>query len=112
MPGSYYVHILASGRNGTLYVGVTNDLVRRIWEHKNETADGFTKRYGVKQLVWFDSTTDVEGAIRREKTMKRWPRDYKLNVIEEMNPQWRDLYDDLTSQTPDMPPLDPGTRPG
>ena len=92
---SYYVYIMASGRNGTLYVGVTNDLLRRVYEHKNGTSDGFTKKYGVNRLVWFDETPDVAAAIQREKTIKRWPRAYKLNVIEEMNPQWRDLYEDI-----------------
>ena len=95
---SYYVYILASERNGTLYVGVTNDLVRRIYEHKTGMSDGFTKKYGVDQLVWFDETLDATAAIQREKTIKRWPRAYKLNVIEEMNPQWRDLYDDLVGE--------------
>ncbi|HUD50586.1 GIY-YIG nuclease family protein [Parvibaculum sp.] len=109
---SYYVYILANGRNGTLYIGVTNDIVRRIAEHKSGQAKGFTKRYDVTQLVWFDETPDVNAAIQREKTMKRWPRAYKLNVIEEMNPQWRDLYDDLIAVPPNMPPLDPGTGPG
>lgn len=95
MPKSYYLYIMASGRNGTLYVGVTNDLLRRVYEHKNGTHDGFTKKYGVDRLVWFGETTDISAAIQREKAMKKWPRKYKLNVIEEMNPQWRDLYEDL-----------------
>ena len=95
MPKSYYLYIMASGRNGTLYVGVTNDLLRRVYEHKNGTHDGFTKKYGVDWLVWFGETTDISAAIQREKAMKKWPRKYKLNVIEEMNPQWRDLYEDL-----------------
>jgi len=95
MSGSYYVYILASGRNGTLYIGVTNDLVRRVHEHKSGAVEGFTKRYEIHHLVWFDETGDVTAAIEREKVMKRWPRAYKLKVIEDMNPQWRDLYDDL-----------------
>ena len=94
---SYFVYILASGRNGTLYIGVTNDLVRRVAEHKGKEVAGFTKRYGVDQLVWFDETPDVLAAIQREKTMKRWSRKFKLNLIEEANPQWRDLYADLIS---------------
>jgi len=97
MSRSYYVYILASDRNGTLYVGVTNDLVRRVHEHKTSAADGFTKRYKVHRLVWFGETGDVTAAIEREKVIKRWPRAYKLKVIEDMNPQWRDLYDDLIS---------------
>ena len=109
---SYYVYILASGRNGTLYVGVTNDLVRRVAEHKSAEAKGFTKRYDVMRLVWFDETPDVNAALQREKTMKKWPRAYKLNVIEELNPQWRDLYEDLLDRPQSESPLDPGTRPG
>ncbi len=93
-------------------MGVTNDLVRRVHEHKAGTAEGFTKRYGVNRLVWYGETPDIAAAIQREKTMKRWPRAYKLNVIEEMNPQWRDLYENLISPTLDETPLDPGTRPG
>jgi putative endonuclease len=92
---TYYVYILASGRRGTLYVGVTNDLVRRVYEHKAGTADSSTKRYGVKDLVWFEATPDVEEAIRSEKRIKRWRRSYKINVIEERNPEWRDLYEEL-----------------
>jgi|ThiBioDrversion2_2_1062182.scaffolds.fasta_scaffold30817_4 putative endonuclease len=112
MAKSYYVYILASGRNGTLYVGVTNDLLRRVHEHKTGAPGSFTKRYGVNRLVWYGETPDIVAAIQREKTMKRWPRAYKLNVIEEMNPQWRDLYEDLVSPALDGTPLDPGTRPG
>lgn len=112
MTKSYYVYILASGRNGTLYVGVTNDLVRRVAEHKSGAVEGFTKQYGVDRLVWFDETSDVNAAIQREKTIKRWRRAWKLNVIEEMNPQWRDLYADLISEPPNVTPLGPGTRPG
>tara|TARA_R110000868_G_scaffold30212_13_gene112040 strand:- start:708 stop:1001 length:294 start_codon:yes stop_codon:yes gene_type:complete len=96
MQRSYFVYILASARNGTLYVGVTNDLQRRIWEHKSGAIEGFTKRYSVHHLVWFDETSDVNAAIAYEKKIKRWPRAYKLNIIEQMNPQWRDLYDDWT----------------
>tara|TARA_R110000868_G_scaffold115405_8_gene308183 strand:+ start:1636 stop:1929 length:294 start_codon:yes stop_codon:yes gene_type:complete len=92
---SYYVYIMASKRNGTLYVGVTNDLLRRVYEHKFGNIPGFTKTYSVHRLVWYEETPDILAAIQREKTMKKWRRAYKLNVIEEMNPQWRDLYDDL-----------------
>lgn len=112
MSKSYYVYILASGRNGTLYVGVTNDLLRRISEHKSGNAESFTKKYGVTRLVWFDETTDVKAAIQREKTIKKWPRTYKLNAIEDMNPQWRDLYEDFLDGPPSEPPLAPGTSPG
>ena len=109
---SYYVYILASGRNGTLYVGVTNDLVRRVSEHKADIAEGFTKKHGVHRLVWYGETADVGAAIQREKTMKKWPRAYKLNLIEEMNPQWRDLYEDFFSGGGTSSPLGPGTSPG
>ena len=95
-PLSYYTYILASRRNGTLYVGVTNDLVRRIYEHKSGVAGGFTKRHGVKRLVHFEVATSVEAAIRREKTLKGWNRVWKLALIEEHNPEWRDLYDTLS----------------
>ncbi|GAK46041.1 excinuclease ABC subunit C [Tepidicaulis marinus] len=91
----YYVYILANRRRGTLYVGVTNDLLRRVHEHKSEAADGFTKCYGVKQLVWFEATPDIEEAIRAEKRIKRWRRDYKIAMIEDRNPDWLDLFDEL-----------------
>jgi len=88
---NYYVYILASKRNGTLYIGVTNDLTRRIYEHKNGWADGFTKKYNVKMLVYFDSTNNIESAITREKQIKKWHRNWKLKLIEGMNPDWKDL---------------------
>ena len=91
----YYVYILANRRRGTLYVGVTNDLLRRVHEHKSEAADCFTKRYGVKQLVWFEATPDIEEVIRAEKRIKRWRRDYKIAMIEDRNPDWLDLFDEL-----------------
>jgi len=87
--------MLASQRNGTLYIGVTNDLVRRVYEHKNDITGGFTSIYNVKQLVWFDQTPDITVAIAREKRMKKWPRAWKINLIEAQNPQWRDLYPTL-----------------
>jgi len=92
---NYFVYIMASKRNGTLYVGVTNDIARRVHEHRTGAADGFTKRYNVKQLVWYETHGDVQAAIAREKSIKRWPRRYKLNVIEAMNPGWNDLYEAL-----------------
>ena len=91
----YYVYILASQRNGTLYVGVTNDLVRRIFEHRSDMVPGFTRKYGVHRLVWFDSTPDVRVAIAREKQIKKWRRAWKLDLIERSNPDWVDLYDGL-----------------
>ena len=92
----YYVYIMASIRNGTLYVGVTNNLARRVHEHRIGSADGFTKKYAVKRLVWYETHNDIEAAISREKTIKRWPRKYKLNVIEQKNPDWDDLYETLS----------------
>jgi putative endonuclease len=89
------VYILASRRNGTLYVGVTSDLVKRIWEHKNDLAEGFTKRYGVHALVWHEPHETMTGAIAREKAIKEWKRRWKLELIECTNPDWRDLFSDL-----------------
>ena len=88
----YSVYILASGRNGTLYVGVTNDLVRRVWQHKQKDVPGFTKRYGVDKLVWFESGSSIESAIAREKQIKHWNREWKINLFRESNPNWDDLY--------------------
>jgi len=92
---SYYVYIMASGKNGTLYIGVTNDLIRRVYEHKNNTIKGFTQRYKVHHLVHFENTNEISEAIKREKQLKWWNRKWKLRLIEETNPDWRDLYDDL-----------------
>jgi putative endonuclease len=88
----YYVYILASKKHGTLYVGVTNDLVKRAFEHKNDLVDGFTKKYGVHQLVYFEQTSDVNSAITREKQIKKWRRQWKIELIEEKNPDWKDLF--------------------
>ena len=90
-----YVYILASRRNGTLYIGVTSNLVRRIHEHREGLGDGFTKRYGVKRLVYFEAYDDIARAIQREKTMKHWSRAWKLELIESRNPDWDDLYDTI-----------------
>ncbi len=92
---SFYVYILASKRNGTLYIGVTNDLVRRIFEHKQDAVPGFTKRYGVHLLVYFEQFDDPATAIQREKAMKFWKRQGKIDKIEGNNPTWRDLYEDI-----------------
>jgi len=86
------VYILSSSRNGTLYVGVTSDLVKRVWEHKNDILEGFTKRYRVHQLVWYELYETMEAAILREKTLKNWKRKWKLGLIEKHNPTWDDLY--------------------
>ena len=91
----YYVYILASRRNGTLYVGVTSDLIKRVHEHKSDLADGFTKKYAVHDLVYYGMVDDVETAIAREKQIKKWNRGWKVRVIEKMNRDWRDLYPDL-----------------
>ena len=90
-----YVYIVASARNGTLYIGVTSDLLKRTWEHREGIADGFTKRYGCKILVWFEVHDRIEDAIRREKQMKEWRRAWKLRQIEAMNPDWNDLFPTL-----------------
>jgi len=89
------VYLLASKRNGTLYTGVTSNLVKRIWEHKQHAVAGFTKKYRVTQLVWYEVHETMASAINREKAIKNWKRAWKINVIEAMNPDWRDLYDDL-----------------
>ena len=91
----YFVYILASRRNGTLYVGVTNDLVKRVWQHRNDLVEGFTRRYGVHRLVWFESTPDISVAIKREKQIKKWRRAWKLEMIERQNPNWGDLYETI-----------------
>ena len=93
---TYYVYILASGRNGTLYVGVTSNLARRVWEHRNGFAEGFTKDYGVHHLVWYECGGSVEGAITREKQIKKWNRKWKIELIERGNPHWADLYRELS----------------
>ena len=89
------VYILASKRNGTLYVGVTSDFVQRVWQHKNNLVEGFTKRYGVHSLVWYEECGAMDVAIAREKAIKEWKRAWKIELIEKVNPNWRDLYDEL-----------------
>ena len=89
---TYYVYILASKRNGTLYIGVTNDLIRRVYEHKNDLIDGFTKKYGVHRLVYYEQYDDVVNAIQREKRLKKWNRQWKIELIEKENPEWKDIY--------------------
>ena len=89
------VYILASKRNGTLYVGVTSDLIQPVWQHKNDVIEGFTKRYGVHKLVWYEECGTMETAIGREKAIKEWKRAWKIRLIEDHNPEWRDLYDEL-----------------
>lgn len=92
---SYYTYILTNHRYGTLYTGVTNDLVRRTYEHKEGLIEGFPKRYNVTILVWYEIYTTITTAIQREKNIKHWSRDWKIQLIEKMNPTWSDLYDEI-----------------
>lgn len=94
---SYYVYILASAPYGTLYTGMTSDLVRRVWEHRSDLVPGFSKQYQTHTLVWYESHHEVMAAIAREKRIKNWNRDWKVNLIQAMNPEWRDLYDRIVS---------------
>ncbi len=89
------VYILASKRNGTLYVGLTSDLVKRVWQHRNDVFEGFTKKYGVHMLVYYETHSSMIEAIQREKQLKKWKRAWKLALIEERNPQWRDLWPEI-----------------
>lgn len=89
---NYYIYILASQRNGTLYIGVTSDLIRRVQEHKQDLIYGFTKKYKVHNLVYYEQTEDVYAAMSREKALKKWNRQWKINLIEKENPNWKDLY--------------------
>jgi len=91
----FYVYILASKRNGTLYIGVTSNLLQRVWQHKNKLVDGFTKKYNVNTLVYYEVHSNAESAITREKQMKKWRRLWKIELIEEKNPDWKDLYEDI-----------------
>jgi len=88
----YFVYIMASKRNGTLYVGVTSNLAGRTWQHRNEVFEGFTKKYGVHMLVWFEEWGDIREAILRETQIKKWRRAWKLKLIEDFNPDWEDLF--------------------
>ncbi len=94
---AYYTYILASKRFGTLYTGMTNNLVRRIWEHREDLQLSFTRKYGVHRLVWFEEHATVEEAAKREKRIKHWLRDWKIALIEKSNPEWNDLWDDLAN---------------
>ncbi|MFC1883771.1 GIY-YIG nuclease family protein [Thermodesulfobacteriota bacterium] len=95
MSKNYYIYILASNRNGTLYIGLTSDLIKRVWQHKKKFIDGFTKKYNVDKLVYFEEFSDPENAIKREKRLKKYKRQWKINLIEKANPQWKDLYSTL-----------------
>jgi putative endonuclease len=92
----FYVYILASKHYGTLYIGMTSDLLRRVWEHKNKVVAGFTQRYGVDRLVWYETHDSEANALKREKQLKEWKRDWKINLIERHNLHWEDLYQTLT----------------
>ena len=89
---TYYVYILCSKRNGTLYIGVTSNLIKRVYEHKQNLVEGFTKKYNVKNLVYYENTSDVKAAIQREKQLKKWKRAWKIELIEKNNPTWDDLF--------------------
>ena len=91
----YWVYILASRKHGTIYIGVTNDLVRRVYQHKNKITKGFTAEYSVVRLVWFETHDDITAAIEREKKLKKWRREWKINLIEQDNPNWDDLYESI-----------------
>ena len=92
---SFYVYILASRKNGTLYIGMTDDLVRRVWMHREGLLQGFTKEHGVKILVWYEQHETRESAFVRERAMKKWNRAWKIELVQKTNSEWRDLYDDL-----------------
>jgi len=105
------VYLLSSGFHGTIYTGVTSDMVGRIWKHREEVTEGFTKRYGVKRLVWFEVHERMETAIRREKSIKRWQRQWKLELIGLENPTWHDLAEGFGFESLSKK-VDPGSRPG
>ena len=97
------VYIMASERNGTLYIGVTSDLIKRVWEHKEGMADGFTKKHGIHSLVYFELHDDMSNAILREKQLKKWNRDWKKELIEKQNPYWNDLWSTITGNDTGFP---------
>ena len=92
---TFFIYILTNQQNGILYVGVTSNLLKRVWEHKNKVVEGFTEKYSVNRLVYYEQTIDVQVALQREKTLKRWKRDWKIELIEKENPDWKDLYEAL-----------------
>ncbi len=103
MQRQYFVYLLASAPYGTLYVGITNDVLRRVWEYRNDLVEAFSREYQTHRLVWYEIHESPYAAITREKSIKRWRRDWKVNLIQRMNPEWRDLYESLTAYK-----LDPG----
>jgi putative endonuclease len=94
---AFFVYVLASKRNGTLYVGMTDDLTKRVWQHRNDLIPGFTKRYGVKTLVWYEAHESRESAFVRERQLKKWNRAWKIALIERTNPEWRDLWPEVAT---------------
>ncbi|MFO8053384.1 MAG: GIY-YIG nuclease family protein [Candidatus Omnitrophota bacterium] len=95
MEKNYCVYVLASRKNGTLYIGVTSNLIKRVWEHKNKIREGFTAKYNVNKLVYYEQYSDPENAIKREKRLKRYKREWKIELIEKSNPEWQDMYNQL-----------------
>lgn len=95
MTKSYFIYILASKRNGTLYIGSTTNLVGRVWQHKHKTVKGFTEKYNVDKLVYFETVDEPKSMVLRERQLKRWKRDWKIKLIEEKNPEWNDLYEEI-----------------
>ncbi|WP_293370546.1 GIY-YIG nuclease family protein [Nevskia sp.] len=95
MEKEFHVYILASQRNGTLYIGVTSNLIQRVWQHRSDVVEGFTRQHGVHRLVWFEAQPDARSAVMREKQLKEWKRAWKLALIEAANPTWRDLYGEI-----------------
>jgi putative endonuclease len=96
MKEEFYVYILSSNRNGTLYFGVTSNLIKRVWEHKNKFIEGFTRKYNIDKLVYYEQYRDAQNAIKREKRIKKYNRTWKLELIEKSNPEWKDLYNEIT----------------
>ncbi|GGO50585.1 putative endonuclease [Roseovarius pacificus] len=101
MPKDMYVYIVTNKRHGTLYIGVTNDLVRRVWEHRTHAISGFTDRYNLTRLIWYEHHVEPAAAIRREKALKRWSRDWKIELVEQANPDWVDFWQEISGQ-PDL----------
>ena len=99
---NYYVYMMTNKRNGTLYTGMTSDLIRRVYEHRTGIMEGFTKKYGLKLLVWYEQHHDVNEAIKREKNIQAWKREWKLKLIESVNPHWNDLYAEITGCQPSL----------
>lgn len=96
MEKAFFVYMMSNQRNGTLYIGVTSNLIQRVWQHKEKLIEGFTQRYGLNRLVWFEPHADAMSALTREKQLKKWNRAWKLRLIEALNPDWNDLYPSLT----------------